>query len=321
MTRFGYHASHEQHAPSHLLEYVRLAEQAGFLAGMCSDHFHPWLARQGQSGFAWSWLGAALDATRLSFGCVTAPGWRYHPAIVAQAAATLSEMYPDRFWLAVGSGEALNEHITGEHWPGKDERNARLLESVRVIRSLWAGETITHYGRVTVEEATLYTRPRSPPLLFGAALTPETARWVADWADGMITVGAPPERLSTIIAAFRDGGGARKPIKVQASLAWAPTEAEARHAALAQWGGNLLGSDVLATLRTPAQFEAAARFVSMDEVLKELPVSAEPHVHAERLQQYAAHGVDDVYLFNVVPKQREFIDVFGERVLPVLRAV
>jgi probable non-F420 flavinoid oxidoreductase len=320
MTTFGYHASHEQHPPSCLLDYVRLAEQAGFSAGMCSDHFHPWISHQGQSGFAWSWLGAALNATSLSFGCVNAPGWRYHPAIIAQAAATLAEMYPDRFWLAVGSGEALNEHIIGERWPAKDERNARLLESVRIMRALWAGETVTHYGRVTVEDAKLYTRPARPPPVFGAALTPDTARWVGGWADGMITTGMPPPRFGEVIGAFRDGGGADKPIKVQAPLAWARTDEEARRAAHAQWAGNLLGSDVLATLCTPAQFEAAARFVSIDEILKELPVSAAPEFHAERLQQYVAQGIEAVYLFNVAPNQQEFIEVFGAKVLPALRA-
>ena len=320
MTTFGYHASHEQHAPSELLEYVRLAEQAGFAAGMCSDHFHPWVARQGQSGFAWSWLGAALEATSLGFGCVNAPGWRYHPAVVAQAAATLAQMYPDRFWIAIGSGEALNEHITGEQWPGKDERNARLLECVEVMRALWAGETVTHYGRVTVEEATLYTRPRHPPPVFGAALTPETARWLGGWADGLITVGMPPDRFKAMIAAFRDGGGAGKPVKVQAALAWAPDEKDARRAAHEQWASNLLGSDVLAVLRTPAQFDAAARYVTVDDVLKALPVSSDLGMHANGLHRYAEEGVDEVYLFNVAPNQPEFIEAFGARVLPALKA-
>src|SRR5215207_3914690 len=121
MTRFGYHASHEQHAPAALLEYVRAAESAGFEGVLAADHFHPWLEKNGQSGFVWSWLGAALEATRMSFGTVNAPGDRYHPAIIAQAAATLAEMYPGRFWLAVGSGEALNEHVTGSSWPSKEE--------------------------------------------------------------------------------------------------------------------------------------------------------------------------------------------------------
>jgi coenzyme F420-dependent glucose-6-phosphate dehydrogenase len=316
---FGYHASHEQHAPSKLLEYVRLAEQAGFDAAMCSDHFHPWIEQQGQSGFTWSWLGAALQATRLSFGCVSAPGWRYHPAIVAQAAATLCEMYPERFWLAVGSGEALNEHITGEHWPVKSERNERLLECVTVMRRLWAGETVTHHGRVVVEDAKLYTRPSSPPSVYGAALSAETAEWVGSWADGLITIGAPPTGLAEVVDAFRRGGGVGKPVKVQASLAWAPTQAEARDGAWSQWRGNVVGGEVLAILRTCADFEAAARFVTRDDVAGCMTVSHDPHEHAARLQEYVDAGATDIYLFNVAPPQREFIEVFAERVLPAVR--
>jgi coenzyme F420-dependent glucose-6-phosphate dehydrogenase len=119
MVTVGYHASHEQHAPSRLRSHLVVAEQAGFTAGMCSDHFHPWSEQQGQSGFAWSWLGAALEATQLAMGVVNAPGQRYHPAIIAQAAAPLAEMYPERFWLAVGSGQDLNEHITGRLGPAR----------------------------------------------------------------------------------------------------------------------------------------------------------------------------------------------------------
>ena len=167
MIHIGYHASHEQFRPSELLDYVQRAEQAGFTAAMCSDHFFPWSESQGQSGFTWSWLGAALQATGLSFGTVNAPGQRYHPAIIAQAAATLAEMYPGRFWLAVGSGEWVNEHITGERWPTKAERNQRLQESVAVMRALWAGETVTHRGLIEVEEARLYTRPAEAPMVVG----------------------------------------------------------------------------------------------------------------------------------------------------------
>jgi len=319
MTRYGYHASHEQHAPSALLEYVRLAEQAGFDAAMCSDHFHPWVPMQGQSGFAWSWLGAALNATKLDFGCVNAPGWRYHPAIIAQAAATLAEMYPDRFWLSVGSGEALNEHIGGTHWPPKDERNARLLEAVEVMRALWAGETVTHHGRIIVEEAKLYTRSSRPPAVFGAALTPATARWLGGWADGLITVGANEGTLRAVIDAFREGGGEGKPIKVQCALAWAPTDDDARREAHREWAANLLDSEVLAVLRTPEEFLAASRFVSVDDVATRLPVSADPGLHAEHLRRYAELGIDDVYVHNVARNQPQFIDVFGSDVLPRLR--
>jgi G6PDH family F420-dependent oxidoreductase len=168
----GYHASHEQLSPSELLGCVVAAESAGFQAAMCSDHFAPWSSRQGHSGFAWSWLGAALQATGLDFGVVNAPGQRYHPAIIAQAAATLSELFPGRFWLALGSGEASNEHITGGRWPPKAERRARLGEAVAVIRALLAGETVTHDGLVTVDQARLWTLPERPPRLIGAAVSP-----------------------------------------------------------------------------------------------------------------------------------------------------
>jgi G6PDH family F420-dependent oxidoreductase len=169
MTTVGWHASHEQIPPSELLRAVRLAEQAGFDAAMSSDHFSPWSERQGESGFAWSWLGAAMATTDLPFGVVTAPGQRYHPAIIAQAAATLSEMFPGRFWMALGTGEASNEHITGDRWPAKHTRNRRLAECVAVIRALLAGEEVSHDGLIRVDRARLYTLPTQTPQLIGAA--------------------------------------------------------------------------------------------------------------------------------------------------------
>src|SRR5918997_4266599 len=162
MPVIGLHCSHEQIPPSRLLMHVREAEAAGFGAAMSSDHFSPWSERQGESGFAWSWLGAAMEATRLPFGVVNAPGQRYHPAIVAQAAATLCELFPGRFWMALGTGEASNEHITGDRWPAKAERRARLGEAVAVIRALLAGETVSHDGLVKVDRAKLWTLPAEP---------------------------------------------------------------------------------------------------------------------------------------------------------------
>jgi G6PDH family F420-dependent oxidoreductase len=176
--RIGFHASHEQFSPSELLRLVRAAEAAGFDAAMSSDHFRPWGAAQGHSGFAWSWLGAAMATTGLPMGVISAPGYRYHPAIIAQGAATLAEMFPGRFWLALGSGQRLNEDITGLAWPEKAERNARLRECADVIRALLAGEAVTHRGRVTVVEAKLYSRPERPPPLLGAAVTEATAEQV-----------------------------------------------------------------------------------------------------------------------------------------------
>jgi len=180
----SYHAAHEQFSPSDLLGYAKLAERAGFDACHSSDHFHPWSKRQGQSGFAFAWLGAAMAVTRFPFSLVNAPGQRYHPAIVAQAIATLTQMYPGRLDIALGSGEALNEKITGEEWPEKTIRNQRLLEAVQIIRRLLAGETVTQDGLIKISEATLYTRPDYMPRLMGAALTEATAHWLGSWADG-----------------------------------------------------------------------------------------------------------------------------------------
>jgi G6PDH family F420-dependent oxidoreductase len=195
MTLFGFHASHEQIHPSPLLAAVRRAEDAGFDAAMSSDHISPWSARQGQSAFAWSWLGAALQATSLPFGVVNAPGQRYHPAIIAQAIGTLGAMYPGRFWAALGTGEASNEHITGDGWPRKDVRNARLRECVDVIRALLRGEEVSHVGLVTVDRARIWTLPEEPPPLVGAAVSAATARSTSSRRPPAGT--STPQRCST----------------------------------------------------------------------------------------------------------------------------
>jgi coenzyme F420-dependent glucose-6-phosphate dehydrogenase len=315
----GYHASHEQFPPSELLACVQAAEAAGFAAAMCSDHFAPWGATQGQSGFAWSWLGAAMQATALPFGVVNAPGVRYHPAVIAQAAATLAEMFPGRFWLALGTGQAMNESIVGQHWPPKAERNARLAECVAVIRALWAGETVTHRGRVVVEEATLWTRPPTPPRLYGAALSEATARWVAGWADGLITINQPGEATRRVVEAFREAGGAGKPVALQIHLSWAETDEAAMANALDQWRGPLLPAPVGEELPQPAMFDAAARLVRPEDVAAGVRVSADPARQAAWLAEDLALAPEAVYLHNVGRNQRAFIDAFGASVLPRVR--
>ena len=319
MVKFGYHASHEQFKPSALLGYVQQAEQAGFTAALSSDHFHPWSDRQGESGFAWSWLGAAMQATSLSFGVVCAPGQRYHPAIIAQAAATLAEMFPDRFWVALGSGQALNEAITGQGWPAKAERNQRLRECVEIMRSLWAGETVTHYGKVCVEEAKLYTRPQTPPRIIGAAITPKTAAWLGEWADGLITIAHPYEKLKPVVEAFRQGGGAGKPMFLKVQLSYARDEATARQGAHDQWRTNIFGSPLLADLRAPQQFDEAAKFVTPQDMDPDVRISADPEQHVQWLQQFIDLGFEEIYLHNVNREQQQFIEDFGEKVLPQLR--
>jgi len=316
----GYHASHEQLAPSELLDCVVAAEAAGFQAAMCSDHFAPWSPRQGHSGFAWSWLGAALQATRLSLGVVNAPGQRYHPAIVAQAAATLSEMFPGRFWLALGSGEASNEHITGDRWPPKAERRARLGEAVEVIRALLAGETVTHHGLVQVDRARLWTLPERPPMLVAAAISPDTAAWAGGWADGLVTLNQPQERLRAVVDAFREGGGDGKPLFLQVHLSWAPDEQAALAVAHDQWASNVFDPVLAMELALPEQFEAAARHVTPEDVRSAVLVSADLGRHTAWLAAYAELGFDRIYLHEVGQgeHQRPFIDAFGSKVIPAL---
>lgn len=316
----GFHASHEQFPPSRLASLAAAAEAAGFDAVLSSDHFAPWSTDQGQSGFAWTWLGAAMAATSVPFGVVTAPGNRYHPAVTAQAIATVGELFPGRLTPALGSGQALNEHVTGAPWPRKPERNARLRECADIVRRLLDGDTVDHDGRVTVRAARLYTRPATPTPLFAAALTPGTAREVAAWADGLITVNAPRDRLRDIIAAFRDGGGEGKPLHLQAHVSWAPDEERARAEALRQWRFVALPPEVSQELELPEQFDAACKHVPADALDDAVLISADTGRHAEALASYAELGFERVYLHQVGRDQEAFIDAFGEHVLPRLAA-
>jgi coenzyme F420-dependent glucose-6-phosphate dehydrogenase len=315
----GFHCSHEQFAPSVLLRHLKVAADAGFQAAMCSDHFHPWSERQGHSGFAWSWLGAALERTSLSLGTVCAPGQRYHPAIIAQAAATLAEMYPARLWLAVGSGEALNEAITGARWPVKSERHDRLKQCVDVMRALWAGETVTTSGPVTTEAARLYSRPVRPPRLLGAALSPDTARWVATWADGLITVAGQRDEMRAVIDAFHEGGGEGKPMFLQVTLSYAPTDSEAILTAYHQWRHCALPTTQLADLVTPADFDRASESTEPAEVLAKVRASSDIGRHAAWLEDDRELGFERIYLHNVARAHQErFIDACGSHLLPAL---
>ncbi|WP_217922192.1 TIGR03885 family FMN-dependent LLM class oxidoreductase [Miltoncostaea oceani] len=318
MTRIGWHASHEQIPPGRLLEAARRAQDAGFTVGMSSDHFSPWSARQGHSGFAWSWLGAALATTDLPFRVVTAPGQRYHPAILAQAMATLCEMFPERLWVCLGSGEASNEHITGDRWPPKPERNARLRECVDVIRALLAGEEVTHHGLVTVDRARLWSRPATPPPLIGAAVSEETARWAGGWADGLVTVHRPPATLRRVLDAFREGGGEGRPTVLQVHVSWAPTEDEAMDIAWDQWRSNAFAPPIPWDLETVAHFDEASRFVRPEDVRECVLVSSDLGRHAAWLQELAALGFDEINIHHVGQEQDAFIDAFGRDVLPAL---
>lgn len=318
MTVIGLHCSHEQIPPSRLLAHAEHAEGAGFGAVMSSDHFSPWSERQGESGFAWSWLGAAMGATGLPFGVVNAPGQRYHPAIVAQAAATLCEMFPGRLWVALGTGEASNEHITGDPWPDKATRNARLRECVDVMRALFAGETVSHDGLVRVDRAKLHTLPQTPPPLVGPAISVETARWVGEWADGLATVNQPRAKLEEMIGAFRSNGGEGKRLVLQVHLSWAPSEDEALRVAYEQWRTNVFAPPTCWDLEMVEDFDRRARDVTFAQVRDAVLVSADLAQHAAWLQELAALGFDEINLHHVGQDLTAFIDAFGEHVLPAL---
>ncbi len=317
MTVVGFHASHEQVHPRALLEAVRRAEEVGFTAAMCSDHLSPWSERQGQSAFAWSWLGAALEATSLPFGVVNAPGQRYHPAIIAQATATLAAMYPGRFWAALGTGEASNEHITGDGWPRKDVRNARLAECVDVIRALHRGEEVSHDGLVTVDRARVWTLPDDPVPLIGAAVSPATARWAAGWADGLITVAQAPDVLRQVVAAYREAGGSG-PVSLQVHVCWDPDEARALEIAHEQWRTNVFSPPLCWDIETAELFDEAARHVTPADVAESVFVSDDLGRHASHLHELVGLGFDRVFVHHVGQEQLAFLDAFGEGVLPEL---
>jgi probable non-F420 flavinoid oxidoreductase len=321
--KISYHVSHEQFSPRELLELVQHAEAAGFDAAFSSDHLQPWLRSQGESGFLWSWLGSALQATQhLSFGAITVPcGWRYHPVIVAQAIATVCSMYPGRVpWIAFGSGEALNEGVMGRGWPPKSERNQRLQQGCQIIRELLSGASVTQSAGIITDHARLWTRPTQPPLLIGAAVSAATACSMADWADGLLTTAMKSEDLAAIIAAFRQRAP-HKPVHAKIDLSWATSEDLALTHAYEQWRYQCLSATQLQELKTPEEFEQASSSVRPQDLRDAVLVSADLTQQLQWLQQRARLGVDSIDLHNVGPNQHEFIEAFGTHVLPALRAM
>jgi probable non-F420 flavinoid oxidoreductase len=321
MAKVGFHASHEQFPPDELLALAQAAQAAGFHAVYASDHLHPWSDRQGDSGFVWSWLGAALQATDLPFGVVTAPGYRYHPVILAQAVATLSAMFPGRFTLTMGSGEALNEQVIGAGWPVKADRNQILKESADIMRRLWQGEEVTHHGLVVAEQAKLFVHPSEPVDIVGAALTPATAAWLGEWADGLITTSRPLPELRELVDAFYANGGNGKRVILKAQVSYDTTHDKALRGAYDQWRYTLLPSAILSELRTTEQFDAAGKLVPIEEVERQVKIVSRP----EELTSWL-HGLMDAFdfetiiLHNVNENQAEFIEWAGKGILPEFAA-
>jgi G6PDH family F420-dependent oxidoreductase len=316
MTAIGYALSSEEHGAIDLVRHAARAEEAGFSFAVISDHYHPWIDRQGQSPFVWGVLGAIAQATetlRVGTG-VTCPTVRIHPAIVAQAAATAAALMPGRFFLGLGTGERLNEHILGTPWPELDTRADMLSEAVEVIRSLWQGDLVNHHGRYfTVQSARLYSLPDQLPPIYLAAAGPKAADAAGRFGDGLI--GTAPER--SILDAYRQAGG-EGPRIGQVTVCWAPTETEARRTAHAWWPTVALHGEVTQELPNPAHFEELARSVTEDQVAELVTCGPDARRHLAAIRRYVDAGFDHVYVHQIGPDQTGFLKFAEGELLPEL---
>lgn len=327
MTTIGYAAMLEQFAPQEVVGYSADAEAHGFTGVMAADHFQPWVPAQGQSAFVWNVLAALGERTTGDLGPgVTAPTFRWHPAMVAQASATLAAMYPGRHWLGLGSGEALNEHVVGGYWPEAPERINRMFEAIEIINKLFtaslAGKDTKHSGQFYKLESTrLWTMPDLAPEILVATAGPVTAKRAGRHTDGLITVGAPLEKISMLFGKFDDGAreAGKDPATMQRvlqlHLSWAETYEDAMRNALVEWpnGGMRFPKG---DIRSPFELEQMAKMVRPEDFAGRLVISEDPDVHRAHIQRYADLGFDRIYLHNVGRNQREWIDVFARDVLP-----
>lgn len=319
MPRLGYALSSEEHAPADLVRHARMAEEGGFTFALISDHFHPWIDRQGQSPFVWSVLGAIAEATeRLEVGTgVTCPTMRIHPAIVAQAAATTAALMPGRFFLGVGTGENLNEHVLGQRWPEWDVRIEMLEEAVDLIRRLWEGDNVSHHGRhYTVENARIYSLPETLPPIHVAAAGDKAAAFAGRSGDGLITTSTD----DVILAAYREAGGSG-PRFGQVTVCWAPSAAKARRTALEWWPNVAIRGEASRELPLPAHFEQLARGVTEDDVAAVVPCGPDPEPILEQVRAYIDAGVDNVYLHQIGPDQSGFLEFASRELLGAIQRV
>jgi coenzyme F420-dependent glucose-6-phosphate dehydrogenase len=318
VTDFGYALSSEEHGPMALVENARRAEEAGFEFAMVSDHFHPWTEAQGQSPFVWSVIGGiARETERLRLGTgVTCPTIRTHPAIIAHAAATSAAMMPGRFFLGLGSGENLNEHVVGEGWPAPDERLAMLEEAIEIMRLLWQGGEQTHRGAFyDVEQARLYTLPEQPVELALAAAKPKAAELAGRVADAFINT-SPDEE---IIGTFDDAGGRGKPKYGQITMCWASSEEEGAKTACEIWPNAALGGDLGYELPLPAHFEQATEDVTPEQIAEAIPCGPDPERYLEDIRSYEQAGYTHIYFHQIGRDQEGFFRFWKDELEPKLR--
>jgi coenzyme F420-dependent glucose-6-phosphate dehydrogenase len=319
MIELGYGMSSEEHSPNALIENARRAEEVGFSFAMISDHYHPWIDRQGHSPFVWTTLGGIAHATtRLRVGTgVTCPIIRYHPAIIAQAAATVGCLMPGRFMLGLGTGEALNEHITGERWPAFDERAEMLEEAVAIIRQLWQGGMQSYDGiYYTVENARVYDLPQPLPPIYLAASGPKAGELAGRLGEGLISTGPDPD----VVHAFEGAGGHARPKLAQIVVCWAEDEAEARRTAHEKWPNAGLPGELSQQLPLPAHYEEAVRLVTEEKLAEQIVCGPDVDRHLERIQKYQDAGFDHIYIGQIGPDQEGFFRFYEREILPRFRA-
>jgi coenzyme F420-dependent glucose-6-phosphate dehydrogenase len=313
----GYALSSEELGPNDLVRNAKAAEDAGFGFALISDHYHPWVDAQGQSPFVWSVIGGIAQATeRLRLGTgVTCPTIRIHPAIIAQAAATSAVMMEGRFFLGLGTGEELNEHVTGARWPGPQERLELLEEAIEVLRLLWQGGYQSHSGKhYTVDQARIYTLPEEPPQIAVAAAQPRAAELAGRLGDAF--VGVTPER--DLVEGFERAGGKGKPRYGQVTVCYAETEEQARKTAFEVWPNAGLEGPLSQELAIPAHYEAAVQLLSENDVAQTVVCGPDPDRHLEAIREFEQAGYDHVYVHQVGRDQEGFLRFYAEKILPKL---
>jgi G6PDH family F420-dependent oxidoreductase len=315
----GYALMSEEHTPDKLVKYAQLAEQTGFTFATISDHYHPWIDATGQSPFVWATLGGISQATKtIRVGtAVTCPTMRIHPAIIAQAAATTAAMMPGRFFLGVGTGENLNEHILGSFWPSFEVRSSMLEEALEVIRSLWEGKTTSYYGNFyVVENARVYTLPEKPIPVIVAAEGPKMASIAGKIGDGLISTTPDPKLIENFRAQSEDSD---LPLYCQATVCYAPTEQEARRIAHKQWPIVAMPGELTRELAVPNFFEETAALVTEEQIAKEVACGPDQKKHLETIKKYLDAGFKKVTIHNIGSYQEEFFKFYKEQVIPAAK--
>jgi coenzyme F420-dependent glucose-6-phosphate dehydrogenase len=318
MASFGFALSSEEHEPRKLVEHARMAEDAGFEFLSISDHYHPWIDRQGHSGFVWAVLGAIAASTRrIRIGTgVTCPTIRIHPAIIAHAAATIGTLMPGRFFLGVGTGENLNEHILGDRWPEYDVRAEMLEEAVEVIRQLWQGGVQSHHGRYyTVENARIYDVPDPLPEIVVAGSGSKSAELAARIGDGFWST-APKREL---VDAYTKQAARGHAIYGQVSVCWARDEREARRTAFEWWPTAAVRGAASQELPNPKNFEELAEGITEDQVAESVVCGPDPKPMLDKIQAFIDAGFSHVYVHQVGPDQKGFVDFAARELLPHVR--